>query len=250
MARAPHREHERIARAPPGPRRATHRRDRRAAGDRHGQGLRPPVASSGQPGQRRPRAARRLRGHGLPRRRRPRAPPRRDRRRHRLRQAARPPQPEGPRRAARYVGRRPGRPGRVLRRLPGHRRLRHGDAHLRGPHLLHHRRRGVPAEAHAGQLVPSTPVETVLRSTTTRRPALLRAHRQADRVRRQGPPLRAVRGAGRRLPGPEPPAGVAGRQPCGQLEWHGGVWQFERAGSVRPRRTGAATRPASAASWR
>ena len=61
------------------------------------------ATASGQPGQRRPRAARRLRGRGRARRRGPRAPSRRRRRRHRLRQAARP-RPEGPRRAARYVG--------------------------------------------------------------------------------------------------------------------------------------------------
>ena len=44
--------------------------------------------------------------------------------------------------------------------------------------------------------------------------------------------------------------GSPGQDPCPELEWHGGVWQFERTARDRPSRTAGATRPGFAASWR
>ena len=108
------------------------------------------------------------------------------------------------------TGRRPRRRGPGVRRVHRHRRLRHGDAHPRRAHLLHDRRRGLPAAPHAGAAGPDGPGRDRAPARVQEEPALLRAHRQADRLRRQGPHVRAVRGPGRHLPGTEPPAGVAG----------------------------------------
>ena len=196
-------------RASPDPWRAAGRGTHPAPRHRHRKGLREAALATGQPGQRRPRAAGRLRGRRRPRRRRPRAPSRRHRRRHRLRQAARP-QSEGPRRAARHDGRRPRRRDAGVRRVHRHRRLRHGDAPPRRAHLLHHRRRSVPAAHHARTAGADDAGRDRAPARVQEEPALLRAHREADRVRRQGPHVRAVRRAGRHLPGAESPAGIAG----------------------------------------
>ena len=238
------------ARDPPGPRRAAHRRARPAGGHCHGQSLRLPVPAAGQPGQRRPRAARRLRGRRRPRRRRPRAPSRRHRRRHRLRQAARP-RPEGPGRASRYVRRRPRRRDPGVRRLHRHRRLRHGDAHPRRAHLLHHRRRGVPAAHHARTAGADDAGRNGAPARLQEEPALVRAHRQADRLRRQGTHVRAVRRA-RRHAARNRIAGRSRRDASPAPSWTGRAasGSSATAGSIRPSRTAAATRPGSAASWR
>ena len=210
-------------RASPDPWRAARRGTRPAPRHRHRQRLREAALASGQPGQRRPRAARRLRGRGRPRRRRPRPPSRRHRRRHRLRQAARPQTPKGLVALRDTAG--DGRADEVQVFGDYTDTGDYGTAmriHA-GPHLLHHRRRGVPAAHHARAAGADDAGRDRAPARLQEEPALLRAHRQADRLRRQGPPVRAVRGAratparsrtasrSRRAPA-LPRAGVAGRR--------------------------------------
>ena len=216
-----------------------------------GKTVRPPATASGQPGQRRPRAARRLRGRGRARRRRPRAPSRRHRRRHRLRQAARP----APRRASSRC---------AIRRVTAAPTRCRCSATTPTPATTARRCASTPATSTSppparstgsasrpGQLVPTTPVETVLRHDYKKN---LRSYEHIAKpiaFDEQGAHVRAVRRARRLCQEQNRQPGAAGRQPCGRagLAWRRLAVQRQPA-SIRPRRTGAATRPASAASWR
>ena len=220
-------------------------------------GCRPATQPPAAPTTGRPRAAPGLRGDHLPRRRRPGAAPGGDQRRHRVRQAARAGTRadagaiQGPRRAEGYRRRRPGRPGRVLRRLPGHRRLWHRRCGSTRATLLHDRRRGLPAEAGARPARPDDAGRTGVEARVQAGWTLVRAHRQAHHLRRRGATCTCRSGARRRLPGPQPPARRARRRSVRPArDGTAACGSSMPARSVRPRRTAAATPPASAASWR
>ena len=116
--------------------------------------------------------------------------------------------------AARHRRRRPRRPGRVLRRLRGHGRLRHRRcASTRATSTSRPPARSTARSCMPGTLVPTTPVELVLKHNY-RQPGRSYEHiAKPIAFDEAGPPVRAVRRARRHLPGQEPPAGRAWRRP-------------------------------------